>query len=378
MCRAGEEFFVPAAEGIAAETRSALERDGAFLGWLCGWAAEQEHRTVRRGEELFYSLPPYVAAEGIERLTAVRLDGSDQFLVYLFREAERTGSGAFHPPSVLHLIMKDVSELVRHQTSLRQLTSVYTSILKKLSQLLDNLTPYTVGYSEQMSRYSIIIAQEMGLPDDVVRDVALAAYLSNIGMLGISTELYQKEGKYTEQEFEMMKLHSEVGAQIVRVITGNERAAAFIMHHHERMDGNGYPAGLKGGEIPVGSRILAVVQTFLAKINGRMYREPLSFHLALKTLQTAAGTQLDADIVNIFIRWFQKKQMDPKFNGRSLGNCWEMNCTPSIVCEHCPAYGRTDINCWEAESNNCRAHGKQCETCFVRTEVATRGEVLKL
>ena len=268
-------------------------------------------------------------------------------------------------------------ELIGYQNSLRQLSTTYINILKKLSQLLNNVG-LPVGYSEQMSRYCIIIAQELKLPEDVIKDIALSAYLSNIGVLGISTELYQKEGKYTDKEFELMKLHAEVGASIVKVTTGNERAASYIMHHHERMDGNGYPSALKELDIPIGAKIIAVVQTFLAKINGRPYRDPLPFSQALKTLSSASGAQLDPGIVRVFIEWFQVKAMDPKFNARSLGSCWEMNCSPSSVCEHCPAYGRTDVNCWDVEGINCKAHGKTCETCFVRTELETRKEVLRL
>ena len=373
----GDRYVVQAAINMDDMTESQFSQDVELISRLHGLVQNRQHVVLRRGEEAFYELPPYLAATGLERLTVTQADGPNQFILYLFESASE---GLSDPGNMLtlHMIMDDMRELVAYQSSLRQLSSTYTNILKKLSQLLDNLSPYTVGYSEQMSRYCIMIAQEMKLPEDVVRDIALAAYLSNIGVLGISADLYQKEGKYTDKEFELMKLHAEVGASIVKATTGNERAASYIMHHHERIDGNGYPSGLKGNDIPVGAKIIAVVQTFLAKINGRPYRDPLPFSQALKTLKSASGAQLDPDVVRVFIDWFKAKQADPRFNARSLGTCWEMSCSPSSVCEHCPAFGRTDVNCWDVEGNNCRSHGKQCETCFVRTELTTRKEVLAL
>jgi hypothetical protein len=150
------------------------------------------------------------------------------------------------------------------------------------------------------------------------------------------------------------------------------------MYHHERIDGAGYPAGLRGADIPLGARIIGVVQTFLAKINGRKGRDPLSFDKALEMLQSAAGTQLDKQVVQAFVAWFESKQKNPAFSERSLGYCWEMCCTPSSICEHCPVYrqsGAAFKNCWEHEGNLCHSHGKSCSSCFVRTEFVTRGAV---
>ena len=375
--KSGDTFSILAAKELDHAVLAQLSADGKLLRRLHEMVARKPHVVIRRTDEAFYELPPYIAATGADRITVSQADGPQQFLVYIYKTPAAGGDEA-GSMSTLHMIMDDMRQLVGYQSSLRQLSSTYTNILKKLSQLLDNLSPYTVGYSEQMSRYCIIIGQELGLPEDELRDIALAAYLSNIGVLGISTDLYQKEGKFTDKEFELMKLHAEVGASIVKVTTGNERAASYIMHHHERIDGNGYPSALKGDDIPIGAKIIAVVQTFLAKINGRAYREPLPFSQALKTLKSASGTQLDPIVVRAFIDWFKRKQSEPAFNARSLGGCWEMNCSPSSVCEHCPAFGRTDVNCWEVQGNNCRAHGKQCESCFVRTEVHTRKEVLSL
>ncbi|MFB9325194.1 HD-GYP domain-containing protein [Paenibacillus aurantiacus] len=270
---------------------------------------------------------------------------------------------------------RQLAQLLAIQERMKPFAHTYAEFLKLLAGTIDDLNPFTVGYSELMSRYSIIIAKRLGLADDHVRDIGTAAYLSNIGVLGLSEELYLKEGRYTELEFETMKLHSEVGAVIAEMTLGSKRVADMIRYHHERIDGQGYPAGLRGDRIPVGSRILFVVQTFLAKINGRKYREPMPFQEAIRSLETLAGSQLDADIVQAFVGWFAEKRGGPQLGGRALGACWDMLCSPSDVCRQCPAYQRDDKDCFviaREEGVNCKSHGKVCETCFVYTETATR------
>jgi len=380
------------AVGAFAAVYGTMERDrmriASFVGLNdSGWAGGEAFAALLRskldgkpslilkqGDTDYYELPPEIAAEGAESVAIVR-SGQSGVILFLFRKAEGAGKNA----NQFVTISSDLQGLLDAQTPIRHLSKVYINIMKKLARTMDNLNPYTVGYSEQMSKYAIVIGQELGLPDDEIRDIALAAYLSNIGVLGLSSELYQKEGKYTEAEYEMMKLHSEVGASIISVTTGNKRVASYIMHHHERIDGAGYPAGLRGPEIPVGSRIIAVVQTFLAKINGRPQRDPMPFDKALQTLMSASGTQLDKRMVDALVGWFQKKRTDSRRFDRSMGNCWEICCTPSSICEHCPVYAQissgAQVNCWDVENNRCQAHGKSCSTCFVQTEFASRAAV---
>ncbi|WP_248927317.1 HD-GYP domain-containing protein [Paenibacillus hamazuiensis] len=375
--RTGDRYRIPVSIGLEEKLAGELTEDVRTLDMLHQLAANEEYVLLRRGDAVFAGLPAAFKSLGMDAIVVLQVNiGTPNFLIFWF---DRFGDAGTEQAalSTMKMVQRDIRGIISHQMSLSRLAGTYTGILKGLAQLLDNMSPYTVGYSEMMSRYSIIIAKEIGLSEPEIRDVALAAYLSNIGMFGISVNLYQKEGKYSDQEFELMKLHAEVGASIVRTTLGNERVAEYILYHHERMDGNGYPAGLKGRQIPAGSKIIAVVQTFLAKINGRKYRDPLPFHQALQTLRAASGTQLDASIVDAFIAWFERKQRNPNFNARSLGSCWEMCCVPSSVCEHCPVYGRMDVNCWEVADNNCATHGKKCETCFVRTEHAHRTEWLK-
>lgn len=223
-----------------------------------------------------------------------------------------------------------------------------------------------------ISRYSGIIAKELKLDIQNIKDMMLAGYLHDVGMLGLSGDIIFKTGKYTDIEQEAMKLHAEVGASIIESTVSNSTVASYIHHHHERWDGYGYPGGLKGEEIPLGARIIAVVDTFCAKLAGRKNRDPVAFDKAIADLKAASGTQLDPNLVNILISWFSRKQPNSSRQGKALGVCWEMRCCPSNISQFCPAYKQTDLNCWEIEKTNCAAHGNSCPTCIVFTEFMYR------
>jgi HD-GYP domain-containing protein (c-di-GMP phosphodiesterase class II) len=282
------------------------------------------------------------------------------------KEVEQTRSQA------LKMLLSQIESFVEMKHRSRQEPGVSIDFLKGIADLMDQMSPFTTGASKLMANYSMAIAKSMGLSEYQIQGIGLAAYLSNIGIIGLSGGLLQKEGIYSDKEYEQMKLHAEVGADIIENLLALEEVALYVRHHHERIDGNGYPARLVGESIPVGARIIAVVQTFLAKINGRTYRDPLPFDAALALIRDAAGSQLDSKVVNHFLTWYESRRNSSRDSSQALGNCWELCCTPASICSQCPAYGNTTKNCWEQERNNCLAHGKMCQTCFVYTEALSR------
>lgn len=331
-------------------------------------------KAIDRENPLFKKLPLAIQ-ERTRRLVTIqriRLQQEIGYFICFFDELDLSESESREKLGSFKVIGQKLETAIKFQGQTDRLNQATIEKLKLMAQMVDHLQPHTIGYSEMMSRFSIILAKEMGLSPDEVVNVGLAAYLSNIGVIGLSDVLLHKEGAYTDIEFEQMKSHAEVGAAIIMNMLGNAQMASYIRYHHERIDGNGYPEGIQQEDIPIGARIIAVVQTFLAKINGRSYRPALSFDKALEVLQSAAGTQLDEEVVRHFIQWFQKKRRDPLIKGRSLGTCWDMCCVPASICVTCPAYGVQEKNCWEIETNHCRAHGRECSTCFVYTEAKGR------
>ena len=370
----GRAAQVPVLVGWKRDEERAIESDRDLGAQLWRALGLQETVLVPRGSEQYPKINSLLLGGGHDLLLISKFNEGSRsgMLVCRVDSLDSAGLTEEQLKTAIQTLSNQLSRLIRIQNGIKPLTQSYVELLKLLSRTIDNLNPYTVGYSELMSRYSVIIAQEMGLPQQEIRDIALAAYLSNIGVLGLSEELYLKEGKFSEIEFEKMKLHAEVGAVIIEMLLGNKAVASYIRHHHERMDGNGYPAGLRGQEIPTGAKIIAVVQTFLAKINGRKYRAPLPFEKALELLESSAGAQLDAEVVAALIRWFRRKQSTMRMTDRPLGPCWEVCCSTAEICSSCPAYQRPDVKCWEMPYNNCIAHGKSCKTCIVYTEAMSR------
>ena len=374
MIDQGTASQVPVLVGWKGEEDRAILRERELNAQLWKALGLQETALVRKANPQFPKITSLLLGGSSELLMISKfLDGGRSgLLVCRVDSLAAAGLTEEQLTTAIQTLSRQLSRLIRIQNGIKPLTQSYVELLKLLSRTIDNLNPYTVGYSELMSRYSVIIAQEMGLSQREIRDTALAAYLSNIGVLGLSEELYLKEGKFSEVEYEKMKLHAEVGAVIIEMLLGNKEVANNIRYHHERMDGNGYPAGLRGQEIPVGARIIAVVQTFLAKINGRKYRAPLPFEKALELLESSAGAQNDPEVVAALIRWFRRKQSTMRMVDRPLGPCWEMCCSTAEICSNCPAFQRQDVKCWEMPYNNCQAHGKSCKSCIVYTEAMSR------
>ncbi len=144
------------------------------------------------------------------------------------------------------------------------------------------------------------IAEALDLTSDSIRVVRYASVLHDIGKVGIPDAILNKPGKLDESEWEFMRRHPRIGADVVGRIDGFEEIAAAVLAHHERYDGGGYPSGLKGDEIPIEARIISVVDTYDAMTSDRPYRRALSHDTAIAELSRCAGTQLDTRVVEAF------------------------------------------------------------------------------
>ena len=324
----------------------------------------------------FYKLPPYFTINNIETVVLSNVESGDEkgYMVLLYKEGNSEKDFSTEKIKSLQYIQIKFHDIFGVQNIIKSLSDAFHGTLQGMMQLIDNIQPHSVGYSELMARFSYIIADELGLEEDVKKDIYLAAYLSNIGVLGLSNNVFFKTGKYSDTEYEAMKFHAEAGARIIEASLGSKRVADYVRYHHERMDGLGYPTGIKGNEIPQGSRIIAVVQFFLAKLNGRQGRDPVSFNEALESLEMSIDTQLDRECVNALIRWVNVKRNSTPNRERSLGFCWDMRCSTMEICMDCPVYMKEDVNCWDFEKKGikCSQHGNSCKTCYIRTEVLGR------
>jgi HD-GYP domain-containing protein (c-di-GMP phosphodiesterase class II) len=364
------EVYLENILGVDNEIQNELKDDTITKNLLFQLLGDKEIAYLTKNNKSFYKIPSYFISEGIEMFLFIKVisDNGVNLLVFWYKEILDIQE---HQTTAIKILSKRIGDLINNYNSFSKISYYYLDILKSLAKMIDNLSKYKIGYSKLMYRYSYIIATELNLSKEEIHDIATAAYLSNIGIIGLSDNILNKNSKYTEIEYEKMKLHAEAGASIVEATIGNKKMASYIRHHHERMDGYGYPSKLKGEEIPTGSRIIAVVQTYLAKILGREYRDALSFDDALKQLKLSSGAQLDGKIVDVFINWIdmKRKQADSDL---ALGRCFEMRCSSKNICISCPAYKDDSKNCWEHKYVNCTDHGNHCASCFIYTEYLNR------
>lgn len=156
--------------------------------------------------------------------------------------------------------------------------------------------------AERIANLAAAVAWQMGLREGDVRRVKEAALLHDVGKMGIADNILAKPGELNEEEWVAMRRHPEAGFAIMDQIASLRSAAAIIHHHHERFDGQGYPEGLKGDEIPIGSRIFAVVDSYVAMTSERPYRKKLSHEIAVKEIVRNSLTQFDPEVVAAFLQ----------------------------------------------------------------------------
>jgi HD superfamily phosphohydrolase YqeK len=178
----------------------------------------------------------------------------------------------------------------------------HEATLAALCQAVETKDYYTRGHSERVSRGSVMIAQEIGMRPERVEAIRYAGMLHDVGKIGVPTKVLQKDGKPTEEESAALQLHPMRGLEIVREIGFLDEALAGIMHHHEKVNGRGYPMGLAGEEIPEFARVISVADAFDAMTSARSYSAARPIEEAVEELLKCSGSQFDPVMVEAFLR----------------------------------------------------------------------------
>jgi diguanylate cyclase (GGDEF)-like protein/putative nucleotidyltransferase with HDIG domain len=184
-----------------------------------------------------------------------------------------------------------------------------------LAFAIDAKDHYTQGHSQSVSRIAAQIARQMGLSDPLIEEVRLGGILHDIGKIGVPESVLNKPTRLTVEEFELMKSHAVLGAKILEPlrVKAIERIRGMVRHHHEMVDGSGYPDRLKGEKIPLGARIITVADCFDTMVSERAYKPGRSIEEALEELRRCRGTQFDPDIVDAFARSLENtEELEPQ------------------------------------------------------------------
>jgi len=210
----------------------------------------------------------------------------------------------FEPDELLLIIKSGIETLELEQNKERmlyELKELFYTTIKSIASALDAKDSYTHGHSLRVTMYSLIMAKYMGNIDEKFKEeLETAGLLHDIGKIGIADAILCKTGKLSDEEFEIIKSHPDKGKKLLNNIKRLDCVSEWLNSHHERWDGTGYPRGLKGEEIPISARIIAIADTYDAMTSSRSYRKSLPHEVAKNEIISCRGTQFDPDLVDIF------------------------------------------------------------------------------
>ncbi|HJY27182.1 MAG TPA: HD-GYP domain-containing protein, partial [Pyrinomonadaceae bacterium] len=210
-------------------------------------------------------------------------------------------------------IMTDQIErfIVDLQQSAQENRELFLGTVKGLAAAIDGKDPYTRGHSERVSRFSMAIAQRLGLSDEETEKIRISALLHDVGKIAIDDNILKKPAALTDEEYEIMKQHPQKGYKIMAQIPAMKEFLPGMYMHHEMVNGKGYPQGLKGDEIPLMGKIVAVADTFDAMTTDRPYQKAMKFEDALARIESFVGTRYDADVVGALSDACKEGQIKP-------------------------------------------------------------------
>ena len=239
--------------------------------------------------------------------TLLHKDGSDRFFSI---------SGAPNIDSEGRVIgvvgtLKDVTDIMLSEAKLKQsfdkLQNALGSTIQAISRIVESRDPYTSGHQERVARLATAIAEEMGLSEELIASIRMAATLHDVGKINVPAEILSKPKQLSEIEMGMVRMHPEVGYNILAPIEFPYPIAQIVFQHHEKMDGSGYPAGLTGENILLEARILAVADVVEAMASHRPYRPAFGIEKALEEISRHRGTRYDEEVVSTCLKLFEEK-----------------------------------------------------------------------
>jgi len=273
----------------------------------CDFSQEWKNLLLRYGFYSAIAMPLIVEGHSIGSLSIYageknRFENENEIAI-LKAIAENTGYGV----TMLRTRKeRDVSgEKLR--LSYMQLQDTLEGIALAIAKIIETRDPYTAGHQSRVGKLSMAIAKEMGLPENVVQGIRFSSILHDIGKINVPVEILVKPGKLAPDEFNIIKLHSSIGYEILNKIPFPWPVAKIVLQHHERLNGSGYPDGIKDQDILTESKIVAVADVVEAMAYDRPYRPALGIDFALNEIKNQSGILFDPEVVDVCIKLFKEK-----------------------------------------------------------------------
>ena len=209
----------------------------------------------------------------------------------------------FNPDELLHIVEASLEYhqlKVDNENLIKDLKELFSGTIRAIIEALDAKDSFTLGRSRRVTFYSLKMVERLHINNTEKSRIELAGLLHDIGMIGVAEDILNKSQKLTQEEFEEIKKHVQHSVRILEDIKQLYEVIEIIKYHHEYYDGNGYPYGLKGDEIPLGSRIIVVADAFDSMVSDRAYRQGLDPQEAMRIIEERSGSQFDPDLVRLF------------------------------------------------------------------------------
>jgi len=240
-------------------------------------------------------IQPYTTPDGIRWLITDKIP---------YKDKEGKVTGVIGLAKDITVQRKSEQEL---QQTFQRLKKSMDAAIDTISNIIEAKDPYTSGHQHRVCQLAVPIAQELGLPEDKIEGIRIASLIHDIGKIGLPTEILSKPSKLTDIEFSLIKGHSQIGYDILKSIDFPYSVAKIILQHHERLDGSGYPQGLKGEDILLEARIIGLVDVVEAMSSFRPYRPALGIDKALEEITQNKGILYDPEVVDACLKLFKEK-----------------------------------------------------------------------
>ncbi len=268
---------------------------------------EVQAANLKGAKKIFNSKQSLLITSGetygpIKDAIGVPIRADVKILGVIFVNDKREGVFSEADTRLLEILANQALGIIKLSNLHVDLENSYLNTIQALAATLDAKDRYTHGHSDRVAQYSKIIAEQLGLSKTDLEAINTAAYLHDIGKIGISENILVKPSKLTPNEMKLMRTHPEISDKILQSVTFLDDVLPVVRHHHERYDGKGYPDGLSKDEIPLGARILSVADAYDAMVSNRPYRKALEKETAILELKNNSGTQFDPLIVEAFLK----------------------------------------------------------------------------
>ncbi|MBA3061428.1 MAG: HD domain-containing protein [Atribacteria sp.] len=240
-------------------------------------------------------IQPYTTPDGIRWLITDKIP---------YKDKEGKVTGVIGLAKDITVQRKSEQEL---QQTFQRLKKSMDAAIDTISNIIEAKDPYTSGHQHRVCQLAVPLVQELGLPEDKIEGIRIASLIHDIGKIGLPTEILSKPSKLTDIEFSLIKGHSQIGYDILKSIDFPYSVAKIILQHHERLDGSGYPQGLKGEDILLEARIIGLVDVVEAMSSFRPYRPALGIDKALEEITQNKGILYDPEVVDACLKLFKEK-----------------------------------------------------------------------